>query len=346
MFFWTWRVQVWCASQTAPESTAAYGRQMRENASWSLLSLSVGFVLAMLGLPDRYEWVQPYLLAGAAACLVLSALCFAWPLRNKDARAKCVEVCNHPFRLAKLVEPVHIIILGLLIALSGAIWMWRVTPSIAAMQAMIEKQGQEISDLKTTSPEVESLRTQLAAKEREAQLARTQASKDIQERTRASVPEIPKDTAALMARYVQVKATLPRMKSIRDSVVTAGDNFRDILKPKLSVMMIGSSMRDNAARSAWSATLDGMKQIRDTLYPSRPLDLESAPALIETPTLDAPGDEVFGSDKKTQYQYRLIHYRNANILKQADELLAQIEQEFNRLHGTIVSTPSAEILTK
>ena len=48
---------------------------MRENASWSLLSLSVGFVLAVLGLPERWEWLQPYLLATSRrkidACSIL-----------------------------------------------------------------------------------------------------------------------------------------------------------------------------------------------------------------------------------------------------------------------------------
>jgi hypothetical protein len=126
---------------------------MRENSAWSLLTLSVGFMLAILGLTDGWLWLQPFLLVAAAFCLFLSIVCFGWPLRNKDNRTRCVQFCKHPFKIAKMIEPSHIIILGLLIALAGAIWHWRreppPEPRIAALQAQIESMKVELAGVHT-----------------------------------------------------------------------------------------------------------------------------------------------------------------------------------------------------
>jgi len=53
---------------------------MHANTCWGLLSLAVGFGLAILGLPPNYAWLQPYLVYAAGLCGVASIICFIWPL--------------------------------------------------------------------------------------------------------------------------------------------------------------------------------------------------------------------------------------------------------------------------
>jgi hypothetical protein len=98
---------------------------MYANTCWGLLCLAVTFGLAVLGLPIQYEWLSPWLLGAAVACGIGSLICFSWPLRQKANRDRLLELLMHPYRAAKLIEPSHIMILGLVIALGGVIWQSR-----------------------------------------------------------------------------------------------------------------------------------------------------------------------------------------------------------------------------
>lgn len=105
---------------------------MYANTCWGLLGLAVAFGLAVLSLPSQYEWLQPWFLGTAVACAVGSIVCFGWPLREKANRVRLIELCIHPYRVLKLIEPSHVIILGLVIALSGVIWQMKFAkPAIA-----------------------------------------------------------------------------------------------------------------------------------------------------------------------------------------------------------------------
>jgi hypothetical protein len=95
---------------------------MYANTCWGLLGFAVTFGVAVLGLPTQYEWLTPWFLAAAVMCGVGSVICFGWPLRQKENRDKLKELSTHPARLAKLIEPSHMIIFGLVIALGGVVW--------------------------------------------------------------------------------------------------------------------------------------------------------------------------------------------------------------------------------
>jgi hypothetical protein len=105
---------------------------MYANTCWGLLSLAVCFGLSVLGLPSQYEWLSLWLLGVAAACGVGSIFCFGWPLRQKDNRARVVTLITHPIRALRLIEPSHIVILGLVIALGGVIWQMQRAPMATA----------------------------------------------------------------------------------------------------------------------------------------------------------------------------------------------------------------------
>jgi hypothetical protein len=77
-----------------------------------------------LQLPLRFSAVIFFLMS-------LSVLC--WPLRRSEQRAMVQAKLQHPIRwAADLLEPSHIIIFGLAIALGGVIWQMRATkPAIA-----------------------------------------------------------------------------------------------------------------------------------------------------------------------------------------------------------------------
>jgi hypothetical protein len=101
---------------------------MYANTCWGLLGLSVTFGLAVLGLPTQYEWLSPWFLGAAVACGVGSLICFGWPLRQRENRAKVAIVLTHPARAVRLIEPSHVIILGLVIAAIGIVWQMRTAP--------------------------------------------------------------------------------------------------------------------------------------------------------------------------------------------------------------------------
>ena len=95
---------------------------MYANTCWGLLGLAVTFGLAVLSLGQGYEWLAPYFSGAAVACGAGSLICFAWPLRQKGNRHRFKELCTHPLKAAKLIEPSHILILALAVALGAAIW--------------------------------------------------------------------------------------------------------------------------------------------------------------------------------------------------------------------------------
>lgn len=98
---------------------------MYANTCWGLLGLAVTFGLAVLGLPTQYEWLSPWFLGAAVVCGVGSIICFGWPLRERNNRDKIAALVVHPIRSLTLIEPQHLIILGLVVAAVGVIWQSR-----------------------------------------------------------------------------------------------------------------------------------------------------------------------------------------------------------------------------
>jgi hypothetical protein len=101
---------------------------MWASSVWGLIGLSLSCGLTMLGLSPDSPW-QPRLILGAALFCVGSLVVLFWPLRDKTNRAKFATFMIHPKEALRLIEPIHVIVLGLAIALGGAVWQWQLTRS-------------------------------------------------------------------------------------------------------------------------------------------------------------------------------------------------------------------------
>jgi hypothetical protein len=81
---------------------------MYANTCWGLLGLAVTFGLATLGLPSRFEWLSPWLLAAAVSCCVASLACFLWPLVRRallSRETKQTDTFPTPTSAASLILP-------------------------------------------------------------------------------------------------------------------------------------------------------------------------------------------------------------------------------------------------
>ena len=66
--------------------------------------------------------------------MALAVLC--WPLRRSEQRTLVWGKLQNPAKwIAELIEPIHIILLGLAIAFGGVIWQWRAAPSTQIAKA-------------------------------------------------------------------------------------------------------------------------------------------------------------------------------------------------------------------
>lgn len=97
---------------------------MWANSVWGLFGLSASCVLTMLGLNPDSPW-QSLLLFGAVFFLIGSLGVLSWPLRHETNRGKVAALVVHPMKALRLIEPTHVIILGLAIALGGVVWQMR-----------------------------------------------------------------------------------------------------------------------------------------------------------------------------------------------------------------------------
>jgi hypothetical protein len=115
--------------------------RMWAGSVWGLFGLSISSFYTMLSLPADSEW-RPALTYAGIVFFLLSAVVLFWPLLHRENRVLVSAKLKHPKKwIAELVEPSHIVILGLLIALAGAIWQWRrappIDPAIASLQTEI-----------------------------------------------------------------------------------------------------------------------------------------------------------------------------------------------------------------
>jgi hypothetical protein len=82
-------------------------------------------------LTERIRLARSVLRSSSGSLCLVSVGCFAWPLRHQHNRDKLKDICAHPVRqLPKLIEPWHIIGLGLAIAFAGVVWQARRMPKV------------------------------------------------------------------------------------------------------------------------------------------------------------------------------------------------------------------------
>ena len=105
--------------------------------------------------------------------MVIGILLLMWDGRRQPKLVTATPVRMEPWKVFTKVEPSHIIIIGLAIALSGAIWQWRRVsgqdPQVSASpNEMVAAQNPPaVSPI--PSPELDKLRAQLEAKRQEAE---------------------------------------------------------------------------------------------------------------------------------------------------------------------------------
>jgi hypothetical protein len=96
---------------------------MWANSVWGLFGFAVTLGIAMMGLPPDYVWLQPYFMVAAILSFIGSVSVLCWPLRVPEQRAVVWVKFQHPLRWAiELIDPLHLIIIALVVALSAAGW--------------------------------------------------------------------------------------------------------------------------------------------------------------------------------------------------------------------------------
>lgn len=97
---------------------------MWANSVWGLLGLSASCFLTVVGLTPDSSWQRTLLwLAILFACG--SAGVLVWPLHRKSYRDKVAAFIAHPAGVLRLIEPTHVILMGLIVAAFGLVWQWR-----------------------------------------------------------------------------------------------------------------------------------------------------------------------------------------------------------------------------
>jgi hypothetical protein len=135
-------------------------------------------------------------------------------------------------------------------------------------------------------------------------------------------PDIPEEVAKRVARYLQLKDAIERAKAVRPALETSGVVYRDRMKP----FKLGEN-RTIGFVDRWNYPLKELRNINDSIYRDRSLDLTSVPQLA-IPTMVAPDEAAFPEDAgEARYRYRAFHFLLQNILKQADQLISDMEKE-------------------
>lgn len=299
---------------------------MWAGAVWAMFSFSVGAVYQMLSLAPDSVWILPLRFA-AAIFFLLGWIILCWPLHKSEQRTIVLGKLQHPAKwMAELIEPSHVIILGLLIALSGAIWLWRHTtpnPRIAELES-----------------QVVSLTSRLAV-------------------AIANPPAMPKETVApvrlvpnlvplppgtneqRLERYVQLKEALTRAEQYKKTVAAMAPQLENYMIAQTRGGYLGPAGGQMAVQTEWEVARDKIKGLNSSLYPNRAMDLNAIPELA-IPTAKAPQEDVFGTDFTGAYNYRVLHFSNIHTLRTADALVADIKKELDPLAEEIIKTPAGK----
>lgn len=147
-------------------------------------------------------------------------------------------------------------------------------------------------------------------------------------------PDIPTDVARMAARYLLLDTLIQVVKNAREKARVSGPSVRDYLKPidpqQSRGNYRGAYMAQMSTTANWGGALQEIEKANIRAYSNRPLDLQLVPELA-IPTMVAPDEAVFlGTDDETnkrKYEYRRMHFLIGNVLKQADALIEDMENE-------------------
>lgn len=145
---------------------------------WGLTGLAGTCFFGMLGLPPEYAFLRPWCFGIAIVAGAGSLVCLFWPLRHPKNRARFLYYCNHPLRLARKLEPLHLVWTGVIgaalfggIAIIGLVWLSFRTSNAAAVTRI--------------DPQMVSIQQTQAAKEAQEKAERRYTSYDIERQLRA-----------------------------------------------------------------------------------------------------------------------------------------------------------------
>jgi hypothetical protein len=147
-------------------------------------------------------------------------------------------------------------------------------------------------------------------------------------------PDIPEEVAKRVARYLQLEDAIERAKAVRPALEANGIIYRDRMKP----FKVGEGRPGGIGFvDRWNYPLKELTAINGLIYKNRTLDITSVPQLA-IPTMVAPDESAFPEDAgEARYRYRAFHFLLQNILKQADQLISDMEKEASLVRKTIDS---------
>jgi hypothetical protein len=125
------------------------GLRMWSNSVWGFYSFSFGFFLAVLLLTPEFMLLRPWFAGGAIASFSLGTIILCWPLWKIENRIKLSQACQHPLRwVTRAVQPYHVILLGIAIALIGVVWQYKQTSATPDISAITKPLQDQIDSLK------------------------------------------------------------------------------------------------------------------------------------------------------------------------------------------------------
>jgi hypothetical protein len=293
---------------------------MWANTCWGLLGLAVTFGLAVIGLPAQYEWLAPYFRMAAFGFAVSSALCFAWPLRDPFMRKQAWVVCQHPARWVKTkLEPSHVIILGLVIAVAGVIWLMRqdangAVHSVTAAQPATSQAA--ISATKGLPPsEKQAIETDLTYVSR---ILADEGNKAAEEAKEAAFPTPPQGrewlTRVGTEKREHIQRALDLIENVDKSIFQSGGVLSTHLDTQPSIQEV---VINNAELQHFRDSLTALQRQFDIVQHIRDTTSDETVNGLAYGSLRIPSEQL--SKATTQYQFWLTNCQE-RIRKKRQEL--------------------------
>jgi hypothetical protein len=274
-----------------------------------------------LQMPLRFSAVMFFLMS-------LSVLC--WPLRKSEQRAIVWGKLQHPAKwIAELIEPSHIIILGLAIALGGAIWQMRGVPQgRSEAQAETRQDDPKIIDLKsqleTTKSQLTTTKAELDAKRKEFELIQLTptAEKDVkQNRLRFKLDQAKIDKDDFDKAIAAVRASAEGALSVTKAWAINPPQFQ-----------VGNMPL--RAEQTWEEQIRGLQKICDRVFPGEKFVVLPGEPTPKQLTYPAPGDSEM-KDPDSKQRYRILNFRTGQQEYTMKQIERKIEDEIYGLTNQI-----------